>query len=107
MRQSAMFNPPVPCFNTFFTTLPISGLRARIMGSHAGLSAVPYPFHCTASGVAGSVRYASVGIPTTDILRLLPPALLPAGAARRPVTFRFAPAALSIAFDMFVDLGKP
>src|SRR5699024_46987 len=47
---------PVPCARTFLATVfSARGLRARTIGSNAGLSAVPQPSHCSASGVAGAV----------------------------------------------------
>jgi hypothetical protein len=38
--------------------VPVSSLRATTTGSNAGLSAVPQPCHCSASGVAGAVMKA-------------------------------------------------
>ena len=38
-----MLTAPVPHFWTFAATVPSSGLRARMIGSHAGLRAVPQP----------------------------------------------------------------
>ena len=54
-RHPSTFTAPVPCSRTFAATVPISGLRARIAGSHAGLSAVPQPCHWRAASVAGVV----------------------------------------------------
>ena len=63
IRQASIASAPVPHFATFSATVPSSGLRARMIGSHPGLSAVPYPFHCFASSVAGAVTgTAFVGI---------------------------------------------
>jgi len=36
-----MFSPPVPCRSTFSATVPASGFRATVIGSSAGLRAVP------------------------------------------------------------------
>lgn len=51
----SIFSPPVPCSCTFWARVPCRGLRARVMGSRAGLRALPQPSHCWASGVAGAV----------------------------------------------------
>jgi len=45
MRHPSMFSAPHPCSHTHCATLPVNGLRARYTGSHAGLVAVPHPFH--------------------------------------------------------------
>ena len=36
-----MFSAPVPCSRQFCSTVPASALRAMVIGSSAGLSAVP------------------------------------------------------------------
>lgn len=41
----SMFSAPVPYSNTFAATVPVSGLRATMIGSQAGLRAVPNPSH--------------------------------------------------------------
>src|SRR5690606_11349327 len=51
---------PVPHRSTLSATVPSSGLRARIIGSWAGFSAVPQPSHFLASGVAGAVMSITV-----------------------------------------------
>src|SRR5699024_1724487 len=63
----SMLIAPVPCVRTFPATVPLNGLRARTIGSNAGLSAVPQPSHCAASGVAGAVMSRS---------RLCPPSAI-------------------------------
>lgn len=55
IRLASMFSAPVPCASTFAAMVPLSLLRARMIGSCAGFSAVPHPAHCAASGVAGAV----------------------------------------------------
>src|SRR5699024_6770830 len=53
--HASMLIAPVPCVRTFLATVfAARGLRARTIGSNAGLSAVPQPSHCAASGVIGS-----------------------------------------------------
>jgi hypothetical protein len=59
VRQEPTLHPsmliaPVPCSNTLAATVPWKGLRATVIGSSAGFSAVPQPAHW-ASGVAGAV----------------------------------------------------
>src|SRR5699024_1233868 len=63
--HASMFNPPTPCANTLLATVPSKGLRARIIGSIAGLSAVPQPSHRAASEVAGAVTAPPSPCPPT------------------------------------------
>ena len=42
----SIFIPPVPHSKTFCATVPLNGFLATVMGSSAGLSAVPHPSHC-------------------------------------------------------------
>jgi len=107
-----MLMPPVPCVSTLFATVPMSGLRARTIGSCAGFSAVPHPSHILAPSVAGAVTGTSIAVclmPTAP--RFIPPCTLSSAATvtprLNPITSRSAPALLSIALDMFSDLGNP
>jgi len=50
-----MFKAPTPYLSTFSATVPASGFRATMIGSHAGFSAVPQPDQRRAASVAGAV----------------------------------------------------
>src|SRR5699024_314184 len=63
--HASMFNPPTPCDNTLLATVPSKGFLARIIGSIAGLSAVPQPSHCLAASVAGAVTAPPSPCPPT------------------------------------------
>ena len=82
----------------------LTGRRATMIGSHAGLSAVPHPFHCVAAAVAGSV---SVTIPADHPP---PPCCVvsnPTFCACDVSTSRSPPASLSIPFPISCDFGNP
>ena len=42
-RHASMLMLPAPCASTLAATVPISGLRARMIGSYAGFRDVPQP----------------------------------------------------------------
>src|SRR5699024_5625043 len=76
---------PVPCVRTFLATVfSARGLRARTIGSNAGLSAVPQPSHCAASGVIGSSLATLTGFTpsalavATQCVRRTPSSIRPA-----------------------------
>src|ERR1043166_9576851 len=45
IRHPSILIAPTRCAARFAATVPISGLRASTIGSHAGFSAVPHPSH--------------------------------------------------------------
>ncbi len=95
IRHPSTLMAPVPYCVTFAATVPVSGLRARMMGSHAGLSAVPHPCQRFAASVAGAVM-------SHDLYSTLPPIVGKADApavlrafVSRPTTSRSASATAS------------
>src|SRR3569623_2710304 len=48
-RHPSTLIAPVPCLSTFCATVPISDLRPKQIGSSAGFSAAPHPFHISQS----------------------------------------------------------
>ena len=113
-RVPSILSAPVPCCITLLATVSSKGLRARTMGSWAGLRAVPQPSHCLASSVAGAVMGTEMGsTPTLFVLEAkVPPFSCVDWAAfppslRSPIISRSAPAALSIALETSRDFGKP
>jgi hypothetical protein len=53
-RVASTLSAPVPCASTVAATVPASGLRATMIGSDAGLRAVPQPCHWRPCSVVGS-----------------------------------------------------
>lgn len=65
-RHASIASPPTPHVVTLLTTVPSSGLRARMMGSNAGLSDVPSPRKRSAHSLVGRPHRPQIWLPCTD-----------------------------------------
>ena len=111
-RHPSTLIPPVPCVSTFAATVfSPRGLRATVIGSSAGFSAVPQPSHCFAASVAGAVIKAVFDAPIVPVNAPIFVSTKRCGllAEYLPGTpaSRSAPAALSIALLTSNDFGNP